>query len=378
MRILAIDVGTGTQDILLFDSEQEPENCFKLVMPSPTTIYARRVRQATAAGRPLLLTGRLMGGGPVGWAVGDHHQAGLPIYATPDAARTFNDDLDRVQTDLGVILIERPDDVPAGLAPMTLHLTDLHLPAIVTTLEAFGIEPRWDILAVAVLDHGNAPPEVSDRVFRFDHIRRVLAAHNDLFAFAYLPDELPDYLTRMRAIVAAAPADTPLLLMDTGPAASLGALYDPMVARAAADVLLVNVGNMHTLATRLVGGRVQAIFEHHTGFLTTEKLDTYLEQLVAGTLSCEAVFNDNGHGAQMFGPAAPQMPFVSVTGPRRSLLRQSRHSSYFAVPFGDMMIAGCWGLVGACAERLPEWQELIRKALPGHWRDNRRSWPDSP
>ena len=33
MRILAVDVGTGTQDILLFDSEQELENSIKMVMP---------------------------------------------------------------------------------------------------------------------------------------------------------------------------------------------------------------------------------------------------------------------------------------------------------------------------------------------------------
>ena len=36
MRILAIDVGTGTQDILLFDSSQPIENAFQLIMPSPT------------------------------------------------------------------------------------------------------------------------------------------------------------------------------------------------------------------------------------------------------------------------------------------------------------------------------------------------------
>src|SRR5438045_489951 len=40
MRILAVDVGTGTQDILLFDSEQELENSVKMVMPSPTLVVA--------------------------------------------------------------------------------------------------------------------------------------------------------------------------------------------------------------------------------------------------------------------------------------------------------------------------------------------------
>ena len=46
MRILTVDVGTGTQDILLFDSAQHIENSVKLVMPSPTEIAARRIRRA--------------------------------------------------------------------------------------------------------------------------------------------------------------------------------------------------------------------------------------------------------------------------------------------------------------------------------------------
>ena len=34
MRILAIDMGTGTQDILLFDSDKPVENNVKMVLPS--------------------------------------------------------------------------------------------------------------------------------------------------------------------------------------------------------------------------------------------------------------------------------------------------------------------------------------------------------
>src|SRR5690242_2625109 len=96
MRILCIDVGTGTQDILLFDSSTEIENCVQMVMPSPTQIIARQVRVATEARHTLLLAGVTMGGGPGAWAVEDHIKAGLPVFATPDAARTFDDDLERV------------------------------------------------------------------------------------------------------------------------------------------------------------------------------------------------------------------------------------------------------------------------------------------
>src|ERR671919_1788650 len=61
--ILAIDVGAGTQDVLLYDPAREPENSLKLVLPSQTQIVAARVREATAAKLPVHLRGVLMGGG---------------------------------------------------------------------------------------------------------------------------------------------------------------------------------------------------------------------------------------------------------------------------------------------------------------------------
>jgi hypothetical protein len=63
---------------------------------------------------------------------------------------------------------------------------------------------------------------------------------------------------------------------------------------------------------------------------------------------------------------------VVVTGPRRSLFnRQSilenRKSlrPYFATPFGDMMIAGCFGLLAATAEVMPNVAEAIQGSLRG-------------
>src|SRR5204863_81598 len=85
MRILTIDIGTGTQDILLFDSDGPVENGAQLVMPAPTQIVARKVRAATQARVPIALTGVIMGGGPCHWAVEDHLRAGLTVYATPAA-----------------------------------------------------------------------------------------------------------------------------------------------------------------------------------------------------------------------------------------------------------------------------------------------------
>src|SRR2546428_1788008 len=97
LHILAVDVGTGTQDILLFESGKTIENCFKLVMPSPTVIVAERIKRATERRQPILLTGVTMGGGPSHWAARDHALAGYAVAVTPQAGRTFDDDLTMVE-----------------------------------------------------------------------------------------------------------------------------------------------------------------------------------------------------------------------------------------------------------------------------------------
>ena len=61
MLILAIDIGGGTQDILLFDSLKTVENCVKMVMPSPTIALSQKIRAATTKKRSLLFTGVNMG-----------------------------------------------------------------------------------------------------------------------------------------------------------------------------------------------------------------------------------------------------------------------------------------------------------------------------
>ena len=54
-----------------------------------------------------------------------------------------------------------------------------------------------------------------------------------------------------------------------------------------------------------------------------------------------------------------------VTGPRRSVLQTSPLKPYFAAPYGDMMIAGCFGLLRATADVIPELREPILAGLAG-------------
>ena len=386
MKILTVDIGTGTQDIFLYDSRLDLENGFKLVLPSPTMMIHRRVRQALATRTPLLLTGHQMGGGPSAWAIEEAARAGIPVYMTPSAATTLNDELEKVEA-LGIQIVS--DDEAQGLKPAlsnvegsTVHrleLKDFDFELISKTFEDYGV-PLNDLeaIAVAVFDHGNAPAGVSDRQFRFDYLDERIRTKNSLSAFAYLSNDIPKIMTRLQSVAdSAGELPCPLVVMDTAPAAVLGAGFDPVVATRKQKIIC-NVGNFHTLAFRLGEKGIEGVFEHHTGEIDLPKLELLLRTLADGTLKHEDVFNDMGHGALMYSQEAFEFGKddfdVVVTGPRRSMFsltptlsqrERGNLAPYFAVPFGDMMIAGCFGLLAATAEVIPDLAEAIHGSLRG-------------
>ena len=226
MRILAIDIGTGTQDILLFDTTTEVENCLQLVMPSPTVLVANQIEDATSRGEPILLTGTIMGGGPSAWAAERHVRSGHKVYATVDAAKSFNDEIDQVEK-MGVRVIAEEE---AGRLDVRRILSrDVDMDAIAGAFTSFGLKLHFDALAVAVFDHGNAPPGYSDRLFRFEFISERIRATGNLSGFAFMREDIPPRLTRMSAVAESVTVDAPMLLMDTAPAAVLGALEDDHV-----------------------------------------------------------------------------------------------------------------------------------------------------
>ncbi|HEX9118207.1 MAG TPA: DUF1786 family protein [Anaerolineae bacterium] len=370
MQILTVDIGTGTQDILLFDSERTPENCLKLVMPSPTLLLSERIRRATQARQPLLISGVLMGGGPCSWAVEAHHRAGLPVTATPDAARTFNDDLDKVQADLGVTLVSAEEAAALAAAHAAdwahVEFRDFDFEPIRHAFAAFGLELRPDAVAAAVFDHGAAPPGVSDRKFRMDYLTARLHHDRRLSTFAARGEDVPPVMTRLQALASTAAAQTglPVVVMDTAPAAVLGAGDDPVVA-GQPDAIVLNVGNFHTLAFQYRDGQFVRLFEHHTGELNAGRLAHWLQALASGEIEHQAVYDDHGHGALCLDATPAPLTFVAVTGPRRGLAAQTGLPIYGAVPHGDQMIAGCFGILRACADVEPDWREPIVQALAG-------------
>jgi uncharacterized protein (DUF1786 family) len=389
MKILTVDIGTGTQDIFLYDSNLDIENGFKLVLPSPTMMVHRRLKQTLHTRTPILLTGHQMGGGPSAWAIEEYARAGIPVFMTPNAATTINDELDKVKA-LGIKIISEDEALGLPSSVRRLELKDFDFKLISKTFADYGVSlDDLAAVAVAVFDHGNAPAGISDRQFRFDYLDERIKSKNSLSAFAYLSNDIPKIMTRLQSVAdSAAGLPCPLVVMDTAPAAVLGATFDPVVAQRKQKIIC-NIGNFHTLAFRLGENGIEGVFEHHTGEIDLPKLESLLRRLADGSLKHQDVFNDMGHGALIYSHEIFEFGKddfdVVVTGPRRSMFNlesdsllsnmkqraasRQRLRAYFATPFGDMMIAGCFGLLAATAEILPELADQINGSLrSGHGR----------
>jgi len=337
--LLAIDVGGGTQDILLYEEGKDIEGSVKLVLPSQTVVVARRVREATRTGHAVCLLGGTMGGGASTRAVQDHLDAGFDVFAEESAAMTFDDNLDRVGS-WGVKLVDScPDDA------LEIRTGDVALDDIARALSPFGLTVPCRC-AVAVQDHGYSPGS-SNRGFRFRMWREFVEAGGDLRHLVYT--EAPASLTRMASVQRDVPG---ALMMDTGAAAVWGSLEDSTVATHAAGgtAVVVNAGNSHTVGFLLRDNRVLGVFEHHTSMVDTAKLGRLVDRLARREITNAEVFDDGGHGAclvpEVGQPCKDKKDtFVAVTGPKRAMAKSLGY--YEAVPHGDMMLTGCFGLVAA-------------------------------
>jgi len=340
MTLLAVDVGAGTQDILLYQEEVPLEGMTKMVLPSQTVIVGNRISRARMEGRDVFLHGPIMGGGASTMAVRWHLAAGLKVFATPSAAATINNDLKQVEA-LGVVI---QDEAPSKAA--VIKTGDIDIAALQRAFQLFDISLPKDI-AVAVQDHGYSPGRPNRQV-RFEHLAAAIRSGGSLEDFAY--NEPPQEMTRMLAVrdTLAKEGFRPFI-MDTGPAAIFGAALDRQMQDPA---LIINFGNSHTIAAILCEGRVTAIFEHHTSGMKGEKVRELIDKLCRGTLEEDEVFEDGGHGSYI-GSVPDRVRSILVTGPQRErfLSCEPLKGAVAAAPGGDMMITGCLGLIKAWKRR---------------------------
>ena len=97
MKILAMDIGAGTIDVLLHETGGSLENSVKMVLPSPTRVYARRVSISTERGRDLHIGGDIIGGGALASALKNHMARGLEVSMTGKAAQSIRNDPEEVR-----------------------------------------------------------------------------------------------------------------------------------------------------------------------------------------------------------------------------------------------------------------------------------------
>jgi len=342
MKILAVDIGAGTQDILLFDSQKKIENCISFVLPTPNKIFAEKLK---AIENHVYIHGDTIGGGSLGRAILRHIQKRYRVVMDESAAYSIRNDLDEVRS-MGIEVGDKPETDHFE----ELEIREINLSLFERFLSNFGEDLQADVIALAVQDHGVSPKGVSDRAFRFENMERMLRKDNRPETFYFSEVTIPDYYLRMRSAVKAVRRDStaPVLLMDTAFSAILGCLEE-----AGGYSLIVNVGNGHTIAALLIEKKIEGLYEHHTHELTPEKMEHDLRLFVRGELDGKKVFEENGHGAITLKPL-PGVFSVFVTGPNRDLFRKTSFKFIYAAPGGNTMMTGPMGLVRATRYRFAD------------------------
>ena len=337
MRILAIDVGTGTQDIMIYDTEKELENSIKLVLPSPHLYISQQIRQIE---NDIYFTGEIMGGGKIKNTMLEHMDKGYEVVMNTTCAKTIRDNLEQVRS----FGIKVDDDIEKYKDYSKIEMGDINITKLSEFLLGYDLEFDFDEIAIAVQDHGYNE-NMGDRDFRFEKIREKISEPISPLDFGFKED-LPEYYTRMQAVRRLLEKEgiekTPLL-MDTKFASIAGMCFDE-IAKELNSYIVIDIGNGHTTAASIENGKIQGVFEHHTSSLTGESLERYLKRLASGEITNEEVYNDHGHGAHVLNPIS-KIEKVIVSGPKRELIEKTKLDWHHAAPGGDVMMTGTVGLI---------------------------------
>ncbi len=337
MRILAIDVGTGTQDIMIYDDEKELENSIKLVLPSPHLYISQKIREIE---NDIYFDGEIMGGGKIKKSILEHIDKGYKVVMEETPAKTIRDKILQVK-ELG-IEIASPDKDYKNYTKITLG--DINITKLSEFILGYDLEFDFEKIAIAVQDHGYNE-NMSDRDFRFEKFRKKLIKPLKPEEFSF-KGNIPEYYTRMKAVerqLEKEGIDLKPLIMDTKFASIVGMCYDNIASKLK-SFIAIDIGNGHTTAASIENGKIQGIFEHHTSSLTPESLENYLKRLAEGIITNDEVYNDYGHGAHVINSIS-KIEKVIVSGPKRELIEKTNLDWHHACPGGDVMMTGTVGLI---------------------------------
>ena len=346
MVILAIDVGKGTEDIMIYKPNQNIENAIQVVWPSSAQIMYQTL--LTTKKSPILIDGGIMGGEPWHKILYEKSKAPNTVFMTRIAAKSLKYNLKFVE-EKGVNIVSQAElDEMDGLR---LTTSDINWDRINWLLKSNNIDhSQVDKILLACQDHGeSSDPNEKSKDFRMKAIYEKLDDNGQLSDLLVQGASIPEYLPRHKAIFEDAAKNfkgigkSHIYIMDSSPAVILGAY------RKQKQELIVNIGNGHTLAVVVESNLVKAIYETHTGGVEKNQFFADIDLLVKNSLSHEEAQKRGAHGVYIREKVTSNTlsdfyPFTLI-GPNRS--RIANQHSFLAHPGGSMMMAGPIGLINA-------------------------------
>lgn len=347
-RFLLLDVGAGTLDILYYDSEKAL--AYKAVVRSPVLCAAEQAQKISGN---LLVTGQEMGGGALLDVLSSHAQKSRVILSA-SAAMTLSHNPERLRkAGLGIV-----DDLEAQNYARrenfaSLDLCDLPRERIENIVAGFGVPFQFDIVGVCAQDHGVCPEGKSHLDFRHEIMKSALDKAPFPETLLYEEKNIPAYLNRLRSAAAAA-ENLPcreVYAMDSGMAAILGASMDFQL-KSLSRFVVLDIATSHTVCATIEEGEIAGIVEYHTRDLSLEKLESLIIELAEGRLVHRQVLAEGGHGAYLRkAPGFDAIQRIVATGPKRSLVKNSKLPIVYGAPLGDNMMTGTTGLLEAIRRR---------------------------
>ena len=318
-RLLMIDIGAGTMDILVYDTDTDLH--YKAVVKSPVPYVAEK---ASAITGNLLVVGNEMGGGPITRLLMERTKT-VEVVMSRSASATLNHDVAKVRSwGIKVVEDDQADQLRDNQDYTLITLSDLEPQRIEQIVKSIGVPYAFDAVAICAQDHGVPDPGISHLDFRHNMFAARLTQQPYPHTLLYRSDQVPDAMNRLKSIAGSAEQlpVAEVYVMDSGMAAILGASLDDKC-RQKKRFLVLDIATSHTVGAAMAGEEIAGFFEYHTQDITLEKLEDLLRDLAVGKLSHHQILS------------------------KRKMLAESRLPIEFGAPWGDNMMTGTVGLLEA-------------------------------
>lgn len=345
MKILIMDIGAGTMDVLIYDSKNNTH--YKAVAISPIKMMIEKINNINA---DLLITGGEMGGGPIGEALKRLVLKGFEVVISESASRTIHHKMKRVKS-LGIRVVsdEEAEQIKKSNRYHHIYFSDIDKERVKNLVYSLGLDFSFDIIGVCAQDHGIPPEGISHLEFRHRVFKERLDIDPEPGKLIYRKDEIPPCLNRLKSIAQEADklGARNVFVMDSGMCAINGGMLDQW-AHGRERFIVIDIATSHTLCATIKHKKIAGFFEYHTSDITRSRLEELIVALAHARISHKGILKEGGHGAYVREPIGFDEDItIIVTGPKREILKESKMQIIMGAPFGDNMMTGTSGLLNA-------------------------------